>query len=507
MTAERTSLVDDENAEDPGCDRDPGEDAEHCPVDRMSTAAPAPEDRQDRAGHRSVGGGQQQQRHAVEEDRLGCLAHGTFTIWAAKWYADDWARACLVKMGLPAYSIRQASQLASSSLGDANRGGSFLAVCRGERSRKGPLRRPPEQRAFSYSRPVPWPRGQEGPPRLPTRLLRRRRARRRDRGEGARPVRAARLRAQADRPQPARRPRPRGARCGVRGRGDRGAGGRDRRLLGPRRRAVRARERAGAAAEHDRRHLPARHQGARAGTTLRRRRLHRRADRPRGPRGSRRDDGRGARLDGARRIGRGCRTPPVRTGRATRLRHADDALRRRDRRDHHRAAPALPEHLRAQEGRHLLRHVQPPVGGQGDAARDRAAARDRLAQLVELEPAGRDRARGGGRRPPDRRRVGDRRELARRRRGRGRHLGSLGAREARRTRLRLVPRPRRRRRSSRSGSSTRASSSDCRPSCAASSPSPRPRAEPGCCEAGTRFAQEVDGGGLEPASTGHLSAL
>ena len=48
----------------------------------------APEDRQDRAGHRGVGGRQQQQRDAVEEDRFGCLAHGAFTIWAGKWYAD-----------------------------------------------------------------------------------------------------------------------------------------------------------------------------------------------------------------------------------------------------------------------------------------------------------------------------------------------------------------------------------------------------------------------------------
>ena len=41
--------------------------------------------------------------------------------------------------------------------------------------------------------------------------------------------------------------------------------------------------------------------------------------------------------------------------------------------------------------------------------RDRPAARDRLAQLVELEPARRDRPRRRRRRAPDRRRVGDRR--------------------------------------------------------------------------------------------------
>ena len=48
---------------------------------------------------------------------------------------------------------------------------------------------------------------------------------------------------------------------------------------------------------------------------------------------------------------------------------------------------------RAEEGRHLLRDLEPAVGGQGDARRDRPAARDRLAQLVELEPARRGRAR------------------------------------------------------------------------------------------------------------------
>ncbi len=45
---------------------------------------------------------------------------------------------------------------------------------------------------------------------------------------------------------------------------------------------------------HDRRHLPAGHQGPRRGAALRRRRLHDRDDRPRGPRGGRRDDRRGA---------------------------------------------------------------------------------------------------------------------------------------------------------------------------------------------------------------------
>ena len=84
-------------------------------------------------------------------------------------------------------------------------------------------------------------------------------------------------------------------------------GGQDGRLLGARRRSLGPRERRGAAAEHDRRDLPARDEGARPGAPLRGRRLHRGADRARGPRGGRRDDGRGARRDGARRVGRRCR--------------------------------------------------------------------------------------------------------------------------------------------------------------------------------------------------------
>ena len=52
-------------------------------------------------------------------------------------------------------------------------------------------------------------------------------------------------------------------------------------------------------------------------------------------------------------------------GREGRLHHADDALGRRDRRDHHRAPPALPRDLRAEERRHLLRDLQPAVGRQG----------------------------------------------------------------------------------------------------------------------------------------------
>ena len=124
---------------------------------------------------------------------------------------------------------------------------------------------------------------------------------------------------------------------------------------------------AGSRPQRDRRDVPARDEGARAGAAVRRRRLHRRPHRPRGPRGGRRDDGRGARGDRprpGRRRGRGARAS---AGRAGRLHHADDALGRRDGRDHRRPPPALPADPRAEEGGHLLRDLQPAVGGEGDA--------------------------------------------------------------------------------------------------------------------------------------------
>ena len=112
-------------------------------------------------------------------------------------------------------------------------------------------------------------------------------------------------------------------------------------------------------------------------------------------------------------------------------------------RDHRRAAPPLPGHPRAAPRGHLLRDLQPAVGGQGAAAARGRPARDRLAQLLELEPPRRGRARGRRAGVPHRRRDRHRRALARRRAHGRPHLGGLGAREARRARVRLVPRPRR----------------------------------------------------------------
>ena len=88
-----------------------------------------------------------------------------------------------------------------------------------------------------------------------------------------------------------------------------------------------------------------------------------------------------------------------------RLHHPDDALGRRDRRrSSHAPARALPEDRRAAHRRHLLRHDQPPDGRQADGPRLRPGARDRLDQLVELEPPRRGRARPRRRLAPDRQR-------------------------------------------------------------------------------------------------------
>ena len=133
----------------------------------------------------------------------------------------------------------------------------------------------------------------------------------------------------------------------------------------PRRRAERPRQRRGAQPAHDRRHLPAGHQGPRRGEEVRRRRLHDRPDRPRGPRGGRGHDRRGARQHrpGADR-GRG-RDARGRGPRPRRLHHPDHPLGRRDHRDHRGAEAEVPEHHRAEDRRHLLRDHQPPAGGEG----------------------------------------------------------------------------------------------------------------------------------------------
>ena len=111
--------------------------------------------------------------------------------------------------------------------------------------------------------------------------------------------------------------------------------------------------------------------------------------------------------------------------RQARLHLADDAVGRRDPRDHHPAARALPEHHRAAHRRHLLRHDEPPGGGQAARAALRPRARHRLAQLVELQPPRRGRARARRRLVPDRQRGAGRGGVAR---GRARRSASPRAR-------------------------------------------------------------------------------
>ncbi len=95
----------------------------------------------------------------------------------------------------------------------------------------------------------------------------------------------------------------------------------------------------------------------------------------------------------------------------------------------------FPGDRRAAQGGHLLRHHQPPGGGQGDGPEDRRAPGDRRAELVELAAARRGRPPRRLRlRPADRARRRHRLARARRRpRGR-RHRRRQRARDAGATR-------------------------------------------------------------------------
>ena len=241
--------------------------------------------------------------------------------------------------------------------------------------------------------------GSTPPARLAARLLRGRRARRRDGRARARALRRARLRPQADRPQHPRRARPRGARRDLRRGGDGGPGGRDGRLLGARRRAVGVRELREARAQRHRRRLSARDEGARPGAPLRGRGLHGGPHRPRGPRGGRRHDGRGARGDRARPDGR-TRVEALDFPGDAKLAYVTQttlsvdetgeiitALRRR-----------FPE-IRAPRKEDICYATSNRQWAVKEMlARDRPPARDRLEELVELEPARRDVARSAA--PP-----------------------------------------------------------------------------------------------------------
>ena len=191
---------------------------------------------------------------------------------------------------------------------------------------------------------------------------------------------AARLRAQGDRPQQARRRAAARARRDLRRRARRlDPRGRDHGLLRPRRVAGRARRRRAPRPADDRRDVPAGHQGPPRGGQVRRRGLHDRADRPR--RATRR-----SRARPARRPTTSCSCRPRRTSTRSRspIPTRSPTSRRPRCRSTRRARSStslrekLPEHHRAAHRRHLLRDDQPPVGGQADGRAVRPRARHRL---------------------------------------------------------------------------------------------------------------------------------
>ena len=293
---------------------------------------------------------------------------------------------------------------------------------------------------------LPWPRGPESAPRLAARLLRRGRARRRDGGEGARALRAAGLRPQADRPQP--RTSSATSRPAARSSSTRRPRCRPAQTVVFSAHGVAPSVHANAAARRlntidatcplvTKVHVQARRYAAE--------RLHGAPDRPRGPRGGRRHDGRGARRDRARRVGRGRRAPRFPAG--TRLAYVTQttlsvdetgeiitALRRRFPEIH---APKKEDICYATSNRQwavkeMLGEIELllVIGSRNSSNSNRlvevARANGVASHLIDDE-------------------TRDRRGMDRRRRRRRRHVRRLRAREARRARLRLVPRARRRR--------------------------------------------------------------
>ena len=121
----------------------------------------------------------------------------------------------------------------------------------------------------------------------------------------------------------------------------------------------------------DRRDLPAGDQGPRRGAQVRRAGLHDRAHRPRGPRGGRGDDRRGA-----GRASCSCRPPRTwttsRSPTRTEVAYITQTTLSVDETtgDHRPPAREVPQHRRPEVRRHLLRDHEPPDRGQaaGDAS-------------------------------------------------------------------------------------------------------------------------------------------
>ncbi|CAA9221376.1 MAG: 4-hydroxy-3-methylbut-2-enyl diphosphate reductase, partial [uncultured Corynebacteriales bacterium] len=256
----------------------------------------------------------------------------------------------------------------------------------------------------------------QGPARHPARLLRGRRPGGSDGRAHAGAAGRPGVRAEADRAQPARRPRAGGPGRDLR-RGDRrGARGRHRGLL-------RARGRPGGAPgggrprpDHHRRDLPAGHQGAQRGQAVRPRGLRDPPDRSRGARGGRRHRRRGPGGDRPGRRARACRDRAGQGPGQGRLAVPDHAVGGRDAGDGGRPGHPLPRAALAAERRHLLRDAEPAGRGEGDQPAGRAVPGRRVGQLVELGADGRGRpGPRRERRPPGRGRQRDRRGVAGRR--------------------------------------------------------------------------------------------
>ena len=185
---------------------------------------------------------------------------------------------------------------------------------------------------------------------------------------------------------------------------------------------------------------------------------------------------RGARRDRPRRVRRGCRGARRRRPATRRLRHADDAVGRRDRA---RSSPRCGGASRTSTRRRKRTSATRPPNRQS-AVKEMLAEVDLLLVIgsreqLELEPARRGRARRWRRRVPDRRRDRHRRGVARRRRRRSAlTLGRVRAGVARRARL-ATGSGARRRDVEAFAMVTRTCSSACPSSCGASSSWPRRR--------------------------------
>ena len=205
----------------------------------------------------------------------------------------------------------------------------------------------------------------------PTWILCRRGAGHRRGRAGSRHLWAARLRAARDRAQQVRRREPEAEGRRVRARTRRGAGWRrpgD--LFRPRRRQDGAGECRFARAHHDRRHLPAGHQGSPRGRDPPQARPPRAAGRPFRP--SRGGGHHGPVAQGFDHPGGGPRTdrgPDAREPQQPRLGDPDDPVGGRHPAHRRGAEAEVPDHHRAAQGRHLLRHHQPPGGGEAGGPR------------------------------------------------------------------------------------------------------------------------------------------